>query len=157
MQIQIHIYRYKYRFPLASNAFLDSSAEIMIKPNNLLLLLVIYVICLGVSTLIWVEASFMVCFEILSPCQKLKDFIDCTCAASRDKRIYFVRNLYILTTMCFVFADSVALLEGLKTSTFGHGLDDQQHFCRQHLTMSTMSDFDGTAYICCPSRHFLSV
>ena len=49
--------------------------------------------------------------------------------------------------MCFVFADSVALLEGLKTSTFGHGLDDQQHFCRQHLTMSTMSDFDGTAYM----------
>ena len=49
--------------------------------------------------------------------------------------------------MCFVFADSVALLEGLKTSTFGQGFDDQQYFCRQHLTMSTMSDFDRTAYM----------
>ena len=91
----------------------------------------------------------MVCFEILSPCQKLKDFIDgvCSAAASRDKRIYFVRNLYNVTTMCFVFADSVSLSEGLKISTFGHGFYDQQYFCRQHLTMSTMSDFYRTAFM----------
>ena len=45
---------------------------------------------------------------------------------------YILSEIFTMfvTTMCFVFVDSIALLEGLKTSTFG--FDDQQDFCHPH-------------------------